>query len=203
VSTLRIGLLGGTFDPPHLGHLLVAQEAVQQLSLSTLLFLVANRPPHKEGESLSSPVIRGELARAAVQGNPAFEVSEVEFEREGPSFTVDTLRYFRSIHPDARLFFILGADQLADFHEWREPDQILDLATLVGVARDGAEPEGVAAPRLPSGREVKFRTLTVPRVDISASDIRERVASGQSIRYRVPEAVNELIERYRLYRAIS
>jgi nicotinate-nucleotide adenylyltransferase len=113
---------------------------------------------------------------------------------------VDTLRYFRSEHPDARIFFILGADQLAEFHEWKEPQEILELATLVAVARAGAEPKGVVAPKLPSGQAVEFRTLEVPRVDISASSIRERVASGRTIRYMVPEAVNDIIERYRLYR---
>lgn len=142
------------------------------------------------------------MVRAALKDNPALQVSEVEFGREGPSYTVDTLRFFRSEHPDARIFFILGADQLAEFHDWKEPEEILHLATLVAVARSGAEPDRVVAPALPSGQPVEYRTLEVPRMDISASDIRERIASGRTIQYMVPGAVNEIIERNRLYRGI-
>ena len=200
MAGFRLGVLGGTFDPPHLGHLLVAQEAVESLGLSRLLFVVASQPPHKEGRKLSPADVRSEMARAAIGDHPRLGVSEVEFHRDGPSYTVDTLRYFRSEHPDAEIFFILGADQLAEFHEWKDPEEILELATLVAVARDGHTPGGVAAPALPSGRPVEFEALEVTRVDISATGIRERVASGRTIRYRVPEAVNDIIERYRLYR---
>lgn len=202
MAALRLGILGGTFDPPHMGHLLVAQEAVDRFSLSWLLFLVAKRPPHKDDEPLSPPRIRAELTRAALADHPTFRVSDVEFGREGPSYTVDTLRHFRAEHPDAEIFFILGADQLAEFHEWKEPEEILALATLVAVARDGATPMGVAGATLPSGRPMEFETLDIPRVDISATEIRRRVASGRTIRYMVPDAVNDIIERYRLYRGI-
>lgn len=206
---LRLGLFGGTFDPPHLGHLVVAQNAVDVLSLDRLLFLVAGRPPHKLDRELSPPGIRVEMTRAAVAGNPRFEVSDVELGREGPSYTVDTLRYLRETHPGAELFFLLGADQLAEFHDWREPEEIVRLARLVAIARDGAPPgrfftdgggkEGSTSDL--AGAEPL--SLPVTRIDLSSTDLRERVRAGRSIRYLVPEDVRRLIETNRLYRPKS
>jgi nicotinate-nucleotide adenylyltransferase len=194
VGSLRLGLFGGTFDPPHVGHLLVAQEVSEQLSLDRVLFVVSGRPPHKLGEVVTAPHIRAEMTNGAVEGNPNFEVSEVEFRRAGPTYTVDTLRLFRSIHPDSELFFILGADQLAEFHEWNEPEEILRLATLVAVARDGVVPDGLGVDCVP---------LTIPRLDISSSEIRTRIRAGRSARYLVPDATRRIIETHCLYRAIS
>lgn len=203
MPSLRLGLFGGTFDPPHLGHLLVAQEVAERLSLDGLLFLVAGLPPHKRGELLSPPALRVEMARAAVAGNPLFRVSEVELDREGPTFTVDTLRHFRVAHPDAELFFLLGADQLAEFHEWQEPEGIAALVTLVVVGRDGVGPDQLPPVVLGSGGELNFLSLDVTRVDISSSEVRARVREGFSIQYLVPEEVRRIIETHRLYRSIS
>jgi len=200
---LRLGLFGGTFDPPHLGHLMVAQEVAERLSLDRLLLLVAGLPPHKLGELLSPPTIRVEMARAAVAGNPLFGVSEVELDREGPTYTVDTLRHFRVAHPDAELFFLLGADQLAEFHEWQEPEGIAGLVTLVAVGRDGVGPDQLPPVALGSGEELNFMSLHVTRVDISSSEVRARVREGRSIQYMVPEDVRRIIETHRLYRSIS
>ena len=203
MPSLRLGLFGGTFDPPHFGHLLVAQEVAEWLSLDRLLFLVAGLPPHKLGDVLSPPPIRVEMARAAVAENPLFGVSEVELDREGPTYTVDTLRHVRTAHSDAELFFLLGADQLAEFHEWQESEGIAGLATLVAVGRDGMDPDHLSPVDLGSGKELKFMSLDVTRVDISSSEIRARVRDGRSIRYLVPEAVRRIIETHRLYRSIS
>jgi nicotinate-nucleotide adenylyltransferase len=200
---MRLGLFGGTFDPPHLGHLVVAQEAVERLSLDRLVFLVAGLPPHKVGEALSPPRIRLEMTAAAVAGNRSFEVSDLELGREGPSYTVDTLRYFRSIHSDAEIFFILGADQLAEFHEWQEPDEVATLSTVVAVSRSGVDPDQVQPVKFPSGKSLDFVHLGVPRVDISSSEIRARVREGKSVRYLVPEDVTRIIETHCLYRSIS
>ncbi len=202
MPSLRLGLFGGTFDPPHYGHLLVAQEVVERLSLDRLLFLVAGLPPHKLGAVLSPPFIRVEMARAAVAENSFFGVSEVELDRDGPSYTVDTLRQLRATHPDSELFFLLGADQLAEFHEWQEPDEIAGLATLVAVGRDGVDPDHLSPVGLGSGRELEFMSLDVTRVDISSSEVRARVGDGRSIQYLVPEAVARIIETHRLYRSI-
>jgi len=203
VPSLRLGLFGGTFDPPHLGHLVVAQDVAERLSLDGLLFLVAGLPPHKRGEVLSPPSLRVEMARAAVAGNPLFNVSEVELDREGPTYTVDTLRHFRVVHPDAEIFFLLGADQLAEFHEWQEPEGIAALVTLVVVGRDGVGPDQLPPVALGSGGELNFISLDVTRVDISSSEVRARVREGLSIRYLVPEEVRRIIETHRLYRSIS
>ncbi len=203
MPSLRLGLFGGTFDPPHLGHLVVAQDVAERLSLDGLLFLVAGLPPHKRGEVLSPPSLRVEMARAAVAGNPLFNVSEVELDREGPTYTVDTLRHFRVVHPDAELFFLLGADQLAEFHEWQEPEGIAALVTLVVVGRDGVGPDQLPPVALGSGGELNFISLDVTRVDISSSEVRARVREGLSIEYLVPEEVRRIIETHRLYRSIS
>jgi nicotinate-nucleotide adenylyltransferase len=203
VPPLRLGLFGGTFDPPHFGHLVVAQEVAEQLSLDRLLFLVAGLPPHKVGEKLSPPAIRLEMTRAAVEGNPLFDVSEVELMREGPTFTVDTLRQFRTAHPDAELFFLLGADQLVEFHEWQEPEAIAGLATLVAVRRNGVDPKQIPPVDLGSGKRLEFISPDVTRIDLSSSEVRARVREGRSIRYLVPESVRRIIRTHRLYRSIS
>lgn len=203
MPSLRLGLFGGTFDPPHLGHLVVAQEVAEHLSLDRVIFLVAGLPPHKIGDLLSSPLVRVEMARAAVAGNQLFEVSEVELDRKGPTYTVDTLRGFRAAYPDAELFFLLGADQLAEFHEWQEPEGIAGLATLVAVGREGVATEDLSPVDPGSGEKLKFKSLDVTRVDISSTEVRARVRDGRSIRYLVPEAVLRIIETHRLYRSIS
>jgi nicotinate-nucleotide adenylyltransferase len=181
----------------------VAQEVAEQLSLDRVIFLVAGLPPHKIGDLLSSPLVRVEMARAAVAGNELFEVSEVELDRKGPTYTVDTLRGIRAAYPDAELFFLLGADQLAEFHEWQEPEGIAGLATLVAVGREGVAPEQLSPVDLESGEKLKFKSLDVTRVDISSTEVRARVRAGRSIRYLVPEAVLRIIKTHRLYRSIS
>lgn len=200
---MRLGLFGGTFDPPHFGHLVIAQEVAEQLSLDRLLFLVAGLPPHKLGDVLSPSSIRVEMARAAVKGNPLFEVSDIELDREGPSYTVDTLRHFRATYRDAELFFLLGADQMAEFHEWHEPDAVAELATVVAVHRDGVDPEALPPVAVGPGEELKFLSPRVTRVDLSSSEVRARVRAQRSIQYLVPEGVRRIIETHCLYRSIS
>jgi nicotinate-nucleotide adenylyltransferase len=192
VSSLRLGIFGGTFDPPHLGHLIVAQDVVEILRLDRFLFVPAGEPPHKTDRRVSPAPLRLEMVRALVAGNGAFEVSELEVARNGPSFTVDTLAHYREVHPDAEIFFILGADQAASFDTWHRPEEIPSLATLAVMDRGGSEVSGD-----------RFMPVSVTRVDISATEIRERVRTGRSIRYLVPKNVTEIIERNRLYRAES
>ena len=176
---------------------------MEELSLHRLIFVVASLPPHKEGEVLSDPRLRVRMTRQAVAGNPAFEVSDAELRREGPSFTVDTVRLFRARNPGAEIFFLLGADQLAEFHEWKEPEELAALATLVAVGRNGVSPGSLSPLELPSGREVEVRCLNMKRIDLSSTEIRTRVREGRSIQYLVPGAVARTIETQGLYRSIS
>jgi len=203
VPALRLGLLGGTFDPPHVGHLVVAQDALERLNLDRLHFVVAGSPPHKVGEPVSSAPIRLEMTRAAVEGNPSFEVSEVELDRDGPSFTVDTLHHYRKHLPDATLFLLLGMDQVVEFQDWERPDEIQTMATLVALSRGGSDRTSQGFPANQDGSRFRFQYLDVTRIDVSATEIRRRVGAGRSIRYLVPENVESIIEGHRLYRPIS
>jgi nicotinate-nucleotide adenylyltransferase len=188
----RIGIFGGTFDPPHIGHLIVAQDAWAALGLDRVLFVPAAAPPHKADRVITPAALRLELLRAAVAGDPRFEVSDLELRRAGPSYTVDTLRELHRLYPGTELFFLLGVDQFRDLHTWREPAEVARLATLVVVARGGEPVE----PR----PDLSYRLLEATRIDISATAIRERVRMGDPIRYLVPDGVAAAIGREGLYR---
>lgn len=191
---MRLGVFGGTFDPPHVGHLVVAQDACWALSLDRVLWVLAAEPPHKLARALSPAALRLEMLRAALEGDDRFQACDVELRRPGPSYTVDTLRELRAEHPGAELFLLMGADQARELPGWRAPDEIARLATIVALSRAG---EGPAA----SGRDAPVRSLPVTRLDISATEIRGRVAQGRPIRYLVRPAVEAIIRREALYRA--
>jgi nicotinate-nucleotide adenylyltransferase len=187
----RIGLFGGTFDPPHLGHLALAECARDQLDLERVIFVPAGSPPHKRRAERSSAPRRVAMTRLAVRGNRAFRISLLEVRRQGPSFTVDTLLDLARRFPGCRLYLLLGADSLADFANWHRPREILRLATLVVAERPGVR--GRVGPR----RGVVW--LENFAVDISSSAIRARARAGRSVRYLVPEAVERYIVRHRVY----
>jgi nicotinate-nucleotide adenylyltransferase len=189
---VSVGIFGGTFDPPHLGHLIVAQDAWAALSLERLRFMPAAVPPHKTAVVMTPAAVRRELLAAAIGEDARFEVDDVELRREGPSYTVDTLRALRARAPAEELVLLIGADQYAEFSTWREPSAILELARVVVLTRDGA-----AASRRGDGVE----WLAVTRIDISSTEIRRRVAAGEPIRYLVPEAVERKIRERALYGA--
>lgn len=189
---MRLGIFGGTFDPVHIGHLIVAQDAWAALGLDQVVFVPAAVPPHKRGRVQATPEQRLEMLRAATAGDPRFATSDIELRRAGPSYTVDTLRELRERDPTGVLFLLLGVDQFREFHTWREPDEIARLATIVVMSRGGAEP-----PELP--REFAYQWLPVTRVDISATEIRRRLAAGEPVKYLVPPAVEEMIRREGLY----
>lgn len=189
---MRTGIFGGTFDPVHVGHLIVAQDAWAALGLDRILFIPAAVPPHKRGRVVATPEQRLKMLRAATAGDPRFAVSDVELERPGPSYTVDTLAELHERDPEGALFLLLGVDQFRDFHTWREPERITRLARLVVLSRGGVE---AAAPPF----EIPHQHLTVTRIDVSATEIRRRVAAGEPIRYLVPEAVEHIIRRDGLY----
>lgn len=193
----RIGVFGGTFDPPHLGHLVLAEWAWARLELDRVLLVPASAPPHKLGRRLSEPAHRLAMTRLAVRGNPALAVSDLETRRAGPSFTVDTLLALRRRHPGARLFLLMGEDSLADFPTWRDPAGIARLATLVVAARPRA---GTAARAARPPRGARVVRLDNPLVDVSSSALRARARARRPLRYLVPDTVAAYIERHRLYR---
>jgi nicotinate-nucleotide adenylyltransferase len=180
----RIGILGGTFDPPHIGHLVVAQDALEFLDLDRLIVVTAGRPPHRE--AVFDPATRLEFVRLAFDGDDRILVSDVELEREGPSWTVDTLEcVHREMNPEA-LFLIVGADQLRSFLEWREPERILRLARLAVMTRPGEDLNET---------DVPHEVIEVTRVDLSSTQVRRRLEEGRSIRYMVPERLRPAVER--------
>lgn len=195
---LRLGLFGGTFDPPHNGHVFVARDVADALALDQVLWIPAGAPPHKDPACLSPGPLRLEMVQAAARADPRFRVVDLELRREGRSYTVDTLRALAADHPGARLFLLVGADQIRTFeHGWREPLEILRMATLVLMDREGEVAPDVA-PDLP-GMERALH-VAVGRVDISSSDVRARVAEGKDVSLLVPAAVAAVVERERLYR---
>lgn len=189
---MRIGVLGGTFDPPHHGHLVIAADVHDALGLDRVLLVPSAVPPHKRHTVQASAELRLEMLHAAVRGDPRFEVDDLELRRPGPSYTVDTLRALRERFPGAELFFLIGADNVRELSSWREPEEIVRLARIVAVPR-GCESIDAEAP-------FPFLTVPVIRTEVSATEVRRRVAAGLSIRYLVPDAVREIVARERLYR---
>jgi nicotinate-nucleotide adenylyltransferase len=195
-----IGILGGTFNPPHMGHLVMAQEALDQLDLDRVVLMPVAVPPHKEAREDPGGAARLELCRLAVAGDERLEVSSLEVDRGGASFTVDTLKELHDVEPEHELTFIVGGDMAQSLPAWREPETILALARLAVAEREGVRREDIAR-RLESlhdGSRVVF--FDMPRIDISSSSIRRRVAEGRPVRYLVPDAVAEAIAEQGLYR---
>jgi nicotinate-nucleotide adenylyltransferase len=197
----RVGILGGTFNPPHLGHLVCASQAAAQLGLERVLLTPVALAPHKQADGDPGADERLELCRLAAAGDELLRACDIEVARGGPSYTVDTLRELRSRAPGDELTFILGGDVALGLAGWREPEALLELATLAVAERKGA-PRGEIAAQIehdfPGLATLEF--FGMPRIDISSSDIRRRVAGGLAIRYLVPDAVRERIERTGLYR---
>ena len=197
----RVGILGGTFNPPHIGHLVCAQEAHAQLELDVVVFMPVHAPPHKELEEDPGAEHRVELCRLATAKDGRLAVSRLEVDRSGPSFTVDTLTELHESSPEDRLIFIVGGDMARSLPRWREPERVLELAELAAAERAGAGREEIAATlaELPGGDRVRF--FEMPRIDVSSSLVRERVAAGLPIRYLVPDDVANYIGAQGLYGA--
>lgn len=184
----RIGVFGGTFDPVHVGHLAIAIAALESVPLDRVLFVPARRSPLKDRDPVASVADRVAMLESAITGEPRFALARVELERDGVSYTVDTLEALRS---EGELFLILGSDALADLARWRTPDRIRELATILVAARPGA----------PGPNPVhRARAFDAPRLDISSRELRARAARGMSLRYLVPDAVWEHIKKRGLYR---
>jgi nicotinate-nucleotide adenylyltransferase len=204
---MRLGVFGGTFDPVHLGHLIVAEQCREQGRLERLLFVPAARPPHKRERELTRFEQRVEMLTLAISGHAVFQVDELERDRPGPSFTVQTLEELHIKHPGDELCLILGADSLNELHLWYEPRRILDLATLFVVPRPGWTAIDVATLRqnleLAADVSIKLEMIRAPWIDIASRDVRQRLAEGRSVRYLVPRAVEAYIEDKDLYRSAT
>jgi nicotinate-nucleotide adenylyltransferase len=196
----RVGIFGGTFNPPHIAHLICAQEAHAQLGLDRVVLVPVSSPPHKELHADPGPGVRVELCRRAVAGDDRFEVSTLEVERGGPSFTVDTLRELHARRPEDHLTFIAGGDMARSLPSWRDPEAIVGLAELAVAEREGIVRDDIRAALLGLAEPERVRFFSMPRVDVSSSLVRRRVADGLPIRYLVPDAVAALIDAEGLYR---
>jgi nicotinate-nucleotide adenylyltransferase len=198
---LRLGILGGAFNPPHTGHLVCAQEALVQLELDKVLFVPVGQAPHRSLEGDPGAEERLEMVELATADDERFEASRVEIDREGPSYTSETLRGLREAAADDELFLILGGDQAAALTTWHEPEEVLELATVVVVPRSSWSRQaiGIRVGRLRGGRAIRY--LDMPLIQISSSAIRRRAAEGKPIRYLVPDKVAAYIESKGLYGA--
>lgn len=201
---MRIGIFGGSFDPVHLGHLVLAEQCREQAALDQVWFVPAARPPHKSRQ-LSPFDRRVEMLELAVSGHPAFRIDELEKDRPGPSYTADTLVELRQRHPEHELFLLIGGDAFVDLPGWYQPQRIVEQATLLVTARPGWHmPDiGELCRRLDLADAglLRHQQVTIPLIDISSTDIRRRFAAGQSIRYLVPRAVEAYIESKGLYKS--
>lgn len=187
ISQMRIGIFGGTFDPIHHGHLILARAAAEELLLDRVVFIPARISPHKTDIPGANAQDRLAMIRLAIESEPGFEANDMEIHRPSPSYTVDTLRAWKRLAPDAELYLLIGADNVAEFETWRQPDEIRCLAQIIVLDRAGC----VTLPEWPVVRRL---------VDISSTDIRSRVAHGRSIRYLTPNAVCDYINAQSLYR---
>jgi nicotinate-nucleotide adenylyltransferase len=200
---MRVGILGGTFNPPHLAHLVCGQEAHARLQLDKVVLMPAGEPPHKQvAAGDPTPQQRYELCLRAIEGDDRFAVSRAELERPGRSYTVDTLRLLRERQPDDELTFIVGGDMAASLPSWHQPEAVLELATLAVAERRGAMRAAIEQALAPLRGSERVVFFDMPRFDLSSSEVRERVAEGRPIRYLVPEAVADAIAHDGLYQAV-
>jgi len=190
----RIGVLGGTFNPIHIGHLAIAQTAQEAMRLQKVIFVPSNWPPHKSAQTLAPAHHRYNMVRLAIKGNPYFGASDFEIKKEGKSYTIDSLWYFRRIFPrDTKVFFIIGGDMLPQLKNWKYIEDILKIATFIVVNRPGEF-------RKSHGIKIDYCSVSMPGIDISSSYIRGRIAQNKTIKYFVPESVIRYIKKHHLYR---
>jgi nicotinate-nucleotide adenylyltransferase len=200
---LRVGILGGAFNPPHIGHLVCAQESLIQLELESVLFVPVGEAPHRELENDPGPETRLEMVELAIEDDDRFAGSRMEIDRDGPSYTSDTLRELHAAQPDDEHVLILGGDQAAALPEWHEPEQVLELAEVAVVERSNwsRNAVGIRIGRLKGAERIRY--LDMPVIQVSSSSIRRRIAAGLPIRYLVPDRVASFIDSKDLYATAS
>ncbi len=200
MSLRRVGILGGTFDPPHMGHLILAEEARDQLALDRVLFVPAGDPPHKRGRRLTPVEHRLTMVALAIADHPTFYLSRVDADRPGPHYTVDMVRILRAqFPPSTELYFLMGFDSLADLPNWHRAEELVAMCQLVALTRFDVKIDwDYLEQRLPGIRE-RVRILDMPELEIASHVIQQRVREGRTIRYQVPAAVEAYIYKHRLY----
>lgn len=192
---MKVGIFGGTFNPPHFGHLIVVETVCDQLQFDKILFVPSANPPNKNDRSVAPARDRMEMTRLAIQGNTRFDISDIEIRRKGISYTVQTVSELVELYPKTDLSLIIGADNLIEFQTWKSPDEILSRVQLVAMTRPGFPADQ------DRGKYSRFVTFVhVPQIGISGTDIRRRIKSGRTIRYLVPHQVEEYIVSRGLYR---
>jgi len=199
-TPLRIGVFGGTFDPIHLGHLMLAEEARSRLALAQIYFVPVGTPPHKQHRTVTPAEHRVRMVELATAACDAFLVSRIDVDRAGPHYSSDMIALLRAtVEPTAELFFLVGMDSLEDLHTWHQPEQLLAHCRLVALSRPGSAPDwpGLEA-KFPNIRE-RVSLLDMPEMEISSTALRDRVRTGQTIRYQVPRAVEAYIRKNKLY----
>ncbi|MCD4781473.1 MAG: nicotinate-nucleotide adenylyltransferase [Candidatus Omnitrophica bacterium] len=191
----RIGILGGTFNPLHIGHLAIAQVALEKKRLDSVVFVPSFWPPHKSTKNVISAKHRYSMVRLAIEDNPYFDICDYEIKRRKKSYSIDTVRFFEAQYPEgAKFFFIIGEDSLETLQQWRDIDEILKIVSFVVVNRPGMD-KGQS--------KIKVSSVTMPGLDVSSSYIRKRTTSGNSIHYLVPPAVCEYIKKHHLYEVVN
>ncbi|MDK7139634.1 nicotinate-nucleotide adenylyltransferase [Corynebacterium simulans] len=195
-SPQRIGIMGGTFDPIHNGHLVAASEVAYRFQLDQVVFVPTGQPWQKAGRDVTAAEHRYLMTMVATASNPRFTVSRVDIDREGPTYTIDTLRDLRELFPDAELYFITGADSLASIMSWRDWEVMLEMANFVGVTRPGYE---LSKDMLPLGSQTGIELIEIPAMAISSTDCRKRAGEGEPVWYLVPDGVVQYIAKNNLY----
>jgi nicotinate-nucleotide adenylyltransferase len=185
----KVGILGGTFDPPHYGHLLIANEVLSELNLDEIWFMPNQEPPHKKKSESVENNDRLQMLELSIEGNPAFKIEKIELERTGPSFTVDTMKILNERFSDHQFFFIIGADMIEYLPKWHKIDELIELVQFVGVER----------PEYSSKTDYPIIYVDIPAFEVSSSMIRNRVQHGKTVRYLLPERVIEFIREKHLY----
>lgn len=188
---MKIGILGGTFNPVHIGHLILAEEAREKLGLEKIIFVPANLPPHKDNGNIAEAGVRLKMLKVAIKGNKHFGVSDAEIKRQGRSYTIDTIREFKQKYPLDELYFIIGSDLLKYLEEWKDLNEINKMVKFIAATRPGYPLE-----KIPS----YIQTLGIRAVDISGFEVRRCIQEDKSFRYLVPEAVFNFINQKRLYK---
>ena len=195
----NIGIMGGTFDPPHFAHLLLAERAYEQYNLDYVIFMAGGNPPHKKENDLTDAAVRNQMLKAAIYDNPHFKLSEYEIRKQEYSYTADTLEYLKEKNPNDKLFFIMGEDSLAYLDKWYRPDKIVQCATILAYPRGIKTNLHYQVQRIKKVLDADIKIIDAPILEISSSKIRELVGEKKSIKYLLPETVIEIIEKEQLY----
>ena len=200
---MRLGIFWGTFDPPHLGHLILAAESGDQLALEKVLWVITADPPHKHGQVISPLEVRLKLLRAALDDDPRFEISRVDIDRPGPQYAVDTVQILKGLYPGSQLFYLLGGDSLRDLPKWYAPQRLLATVDAVGVMRRPGDLIDLGGlERTLPGLSKRVQFVDAPLLEIASRDIRERLAENRHFRYFLPDAVYALIVGEKLYQGV-